>query len=70
MAYGSAKLDGVLIKDRVCIDNRIEQDEEELCVNKFDFFAIMKQEGLSGSDGILGLAPNIPENGPSYVEAL
>lgn len=41
-----------------------------MCVNDFTFFAITKQSGLKGADGILGLAPYDKENGPSFVEAL
>ena len=32
--------------------------------------AITSQRGLDDADGILGLSPNIPENGPSFVQAL
>ena len=68
LEYGSAKLEGVIIKDNVCIDKNLENDD--LCVPEFTFFAIKKQSGLENADGILGLSPNGDRNGPSYVQAM
>lgn len=42
-----------------------------MCVAGFEFFVITSQNGLNGSDGILGLSPpDETQNGPSYMKAL
>lgn len=54
----------MVLKDKVCIS---KTDNDHLCAKDFKFMAITNQEGLNGADGILGLSPAKPENGPSYV---
>lgn len=52
--------------DYVCLSDYVGSST---CVNDFNFFIITKETGLS-NDGILGLGPPYPENGPSYIAAL
>ena len=64
LSYGSATLDGLYVKDNVCLSSTT-------CVADFEFFMIEKEEGLQGLSGILGMSPVDEEkNGPSYVKAL
>ena len=52
MNYGSAKLQGKLYKDKVCIDPLANR-----CASDFQFLSLFDATGLgSDIDGILGLA--------------
>lgn len=45
--------------------------EGDQCIPKFKFLAVKETTGSTFSyDGIIGLAPNIEDNGISYMEAL
>eukprot|EP00347_Sterkiella_histriomuscorum_P017229 403350189 len=61
--------------DNVCIASKIE-DIDKYCVKNFRFLAVtdIPQEkgkpALTPMDGMLGLGPDDPANGPSFVAAL
>jgi hypothetical protein len=57
-----------MVQDSVCID--MPSNETDHCVHGFDFFGITWQTGLTQADGILGLSPNVHNNGPSFVERM
>jgi len=61
--YGSAKLNGKMFTDRVCIDGN-----KTSCTN-FDFLALYQATGLDDTDGVLGLAvhPDKTKRNLSYV---
>ena len=65
LQYGSATLEGQILADDVCIDPL-----NQYCSKNFTFLGITKQEGFDDADGILGLSPDIPQNGPSFVQKL
>ena len=66
LTYGSASLEGFMVTDVACLDTT-----EEMCAEEFEFYAITKETGLDGIDGILGLSPpDESRNGPSYMKAL
>jgi hypothetical protein len=64
--FNPTSLAGFMGRDQVCI----ESDNENSCVEDFDFFQITSQDNLGELDGVLGLAPPTPANGPSFVTAL
>ena len=61
--YGSAKLDGQLYQDQVCIDGN------DTSCTQFEFVALYQAKGLDDTDGILGLAvhPDIKRRNLNYV---
>lgn len=66
---GSLKYAGSTVKDTVCVGNKGTP-----CVDQFEFFVIMNdtEQGsvLQRCDGIMGLAPDEDDNGPSYMTSL
>lgn len=65
---GSYKLQGESVKDTVCI-----APKNTPCVENFEFFVIKQNRDLSAldyADGIMGLAPDANDNGPSYMTSL
>jgi hypothetical protein len=54
--YGSAKLDGQLYQDQVCIDGN------DTSCTQFEFVALYQAKGLDDTDGILGLAVHPDKN--------
>jgi len=63
---------GQTVKDTVCVNNKANHSTP--CVPDFDFFEITNESkyrsNLSGSEGILGLAPDSIANGPSFLSKL
>ena len=57
-------MQGKLFADNVCIASSTN------CANDFTFYGITSQKGLDLADGILGLAPESSNNGPSFVKLL
>lgn len=55
---------GYMVSDDVCLDTTATY-----CANDFDFLAITSEQNFDW-DGILGLSPPAPSNGPSYIKAL
>ena len=56
--------------DTVCIADKFE-DRDKYCVKNFRFLAVTSvHPRLTPMDGMLGLGPDDPSNGPSYVAAL
>jgi len=50
-AYGSALLEGYTFEDKVCLTS-----SRSSCVNEFEYFAFVAQQGISKPvEGILGL---------------
>jgi hypothetical protein len=66
---GPLKYAGNTYKDTVCVGNKGDP-----CVNDFEFFLISNdtEQGsvLQKCDGIMGLAPDEEDNGPSYMTSL
>ena len=67
MLYGSATLRGFLGTDIACVEST---SGSNICASDFEFFLITWARGFEGLDGILGMGPPNPDNGPSYVQAL
>ena len=67
LVYGSAELRGFDGTDIVCLSSDADQS---LCATDFQFFLITYAHGLTGVDGILGMSPSDPANGPSLMQAL
>ena len=67
LVYGSAELRGFDGTDVVCLSSDADQS---LCATDFQFFLITYAHGLNGVDGILGMSPSDPANGPSLMQAL
>ena len=62
LSYGSATLDGVFVKDTVCLATELD-----FCVDDFKFFEIVEAKGLD-QDGILGFSPiNTKTEGSSMI---
>lgn len=61
-----------MVQDSVCIDmpDNTSESSGDHCLRGFDFFGITEQTGLTQADGILGLSPNVRNNGPSFVERM
>ena len=55
-----------MVTDNVCL----VKDNTNTCADDFGFFLVTEQQGLTGLDGILGLSPNYPDNGPSFIGTL
>ena len=53
--------------DNVCLDS---DPGSNTCPSDFEFFLITLAFGFQGLDGILGMSPPNPDNGPSYVQTL
>lgn len=41
-----------------------------MCLSSFQFLGILMQDGLDDLDGILGLSPDVSQNGPSFIKSL
>lgn len=68
-AFGELKGAGESKKDRACLSN------QNVCVNDFEFFVINKntdetRDVLQRTDGVIGLAPDDKDNGPSFLTSL
>lgn len=65
------QLNGRVTKDKVCL---VESDNRLTCVdNGFNFFEITGMTNIklaNAYSGILGIAPDDPTNGPSFVASL
>jgi hypothetical protein len=48
-------------QDRVCMH------DVNTCVLNFRFLGVTNTQNISAIDGIIGLAPDDPSNGPSFV---
>lgn len=65
--YGSASLTGFMGKDNVCLG----LDSTAIdCVTGLDFFVITAAVGLDSFNGVVGLGPSNPSNGPSFMQKL
>jgi hypothetical protein len=51
-------------QDRVCMH------DNNTCVLNFRFLGVTNSQNISAIDGIIGLAPDDPSNGPSFVAQL
>mmetsp|Transcript_15667 Transcript_15667/g.24012 ORF Transcript_15667/g.24012 Transcript_15667/m.24012 type:complete len:140 (-) Transcript_15667:987-1406(-) len=76
LAYGSADLSGIPMRDSICLKNPNEYpvgSDDPTCLENFKFMAIDASIGLTrqGSlvGGILGLGPDVDE-GPSFLLGL
>ena len=58
-----------MVTDQVCLSDT-QTGLSDSCVSDFEFFLITSQTGLSGLTGILGLSPDVANNGPSYIGTL
>lgn len=68
MQYGAQKFTGSMMNDDVCLSNYLGGN---LCA--FDFPIFVANEAVDmkkGFDGVLGLAPNSYQNGPSFIKKL
>jgi len=66
------KYAGTTVKDMMCIDN---SPTNRTCVDDFEFFVIRNQTdetrySIMRTDGVIGLAPDKKDNGPSFLAAL
>jgi len=66
---GDMKYAGKTFKDMVCIETN------NVCVDDFEFFVIRNQtaetrNSIMRTDGVIGLAPDKTDNGPSFLAAL
>ena len=63
---------GHTVRDTVCVNNKANPSTP--CVPDFDFFEITNETksryNISGSEGVLGLAPDKDDNGPSFLSKL
>lgn len=64
------KYAGATIKDTMCVSGN-----DKTCIQDFEFFVITNQtEGtrssLQSTDGVVGLAPDMADNGPSFLKSL
>ena len=60
---------GGTIKDTLCIE------QNNVCVEEFEFFVIRNQtdetrNAIMRTDGVMGLAPDQADNGPSFLTSL
>lgn len=66
---GDLKYAGYSVKDSVCVGTKATP-----CINDFEFFVINndteQRSALQRCDGIMGLAPDNDDNGPSYMTSL
>ena len=63
--FGSLYVTGDDYPDKVCVNNL------QTCVNPFRFISVTDLDPrIIPIDGMLGLAPDDPNNGPSFVAAL
>lgn len=54
------------MNDTVCV-----QDQNKYCVKNFRFLDILKVKSqMAPMDGVIGLAPDDPSNGPSFIATL
>jgi hypothetical protein len=65
---GDVKYAGITMQDTVCI-------EGSSCVDNFEFFVIKNQtdetrNSIMRTDGVIGLAPDREDNGPSFLASL
>ena len=58
---GTAHIVADLYTDKVCFNNA------QHCVDDFPFLSIAESENLTNLDGFIGLAPDDPSNGESFV---
>jgi len=70
--YGSAKLKGIEVQDKVCLTK-----DSKFCVDKFKWFLIEHQKGVGITiDGVVGMSRNSsPPNkkidrGPLFIKQL
>lgn len=65
-AYGQFTVVGDDMNDTVCV-----QDQNKYCVKNFRFLDILKVKSqMAPMDGVIGLAPDDPSNGPSFIATL
>jgi len=63
--FGSLYVTGDDYPDKVCVNNL------QTCVNPFRFISVTDLDPrIIPIDGMVGLAPDDPNNGPSFVAAL
>ncbi len=67
--FGELKGAGLSVKDRTCLGG------QNVCVDDFEFFVINRwtdeaREKLQKTDGVIGLAPDDDDNGPSFLTSL
>ena len=68
--FGSLYVVGDDWFDTVCVGN-VPSDATTNCAKQFRFLAVTDiAQNLTPMDGMLGLGPDDPSNGPSYVAAL
>jgi hypothetical protein len=73
-ADGPLKYAGNSVKDTVCVGGGNKAKTPSPCVDNFEFFVISNDTEhrtyLQRCDGIMGLAPDNDDNGPSYLTSL
>jgi hypothetical protein len=63
--FGSLFVTGDDYRDTVCVDKK------DVCVDQFRFLSVIDLDPrIIPMDGMIGLAPDDPANGPSFVAAL